>query len=229
MPTRDGGGTLDCIAIFDCAGGCADGDDPCVNACLNRGTAESVAQATALAECANEAGCTDEACLASSCSDEVLACAGSTPADGGVPDAGGASCTSTAGVPELTSALTGLAPSYASGDDITVSFSVDGDTRRARLAVYDYGSTTLLLQNWAEDVAPSSTVTATLTAGVVGGPSGTYYLTVELCSTSECNTPVVRNTYARAGTDTAYSETRLLSPGTESCAGSIPIAPFTID
>jgi hypothetical protein len=221
-----GGGTLTCPELFDCIAACAEGDDPCVDACIARATPTALEDANALADCANMFACADEDCITMNCAAEVLECAGTTP-----PPDGGVTCGDGAGWPELTGPLTGLAPSYASPTDIDVSFPVDEDTVYARLTVYDYDTTTTLIQNWAETVTPGSIVNATigLAAGV---PSGTYYLTVELCSTDACALPVSRNDYERDGASTDYYETRYTNPTAMRegpCPTAIPIQTFTID
>jgi hypothetical protein len=144
----DAGG-LGCPELFDCVAACADDDDPCVTACIESGTEEAVARANDLAVCAQSAGCSDEACLSANCAPQVLACAGAEPP----PDAGVA-CDGV-GFPELTGPLTGLAPSYTGGDEITVSVPYDADTGYVRLAVYDYATSTTLIQNWAETTTTS--------------------------------------------------------------------------
>src|SRR5690606_20522039 len=105
---------------------------------------------------------------------------------------------------------------------------VDEDTRRATISIYEYGST-LMLGSAATEVS-SSTATLSLSAGTAAAPSGTYYVQVDLCSTSLCTSPLVTNSYERMGADTEYTETRRrpsMSP--EVCATGIPITTFTID
>jgi hypothetical protein len=232
----DGGATeLDCPQVFDCVSVCADGDDPCVEACIGRGSAAALVLANAVLECADRNGCTDEDCLAASCGPELVACAGSSPVDGGLGDAG-PSCES-AGRPEMTGLLTGLAPSYLAGDPIEVGVPVDEDTARVVVGVYEVGSE-LYLGGTAEDVAGSSTATLSLFAGVAGGETGTFYLSIELCSTRVCATPLVRNTYQRAdrtaplASGETYLQTREEIGGSalpEICPSSIPIQAFEID
>jgi len=237
----DGGGAaLDCPGIFDCASLCADGDDPCVNACIARGSADANARATDVVTCALAYGCTDETCLGASCASELAACAGTTPADGGVPMVDGGTplpaCTPLTGVPELTGPIAGLSASYGAGDPIHVSVPVDADTARVIVGVYEVG-TTLYVAGTAMDVASSSSADLMLYAGVAGGATGTFYLSVELCSTSVCTTPFVRNTFQRADrTDPtlsgeSYVATRENVGGaamTTACTTTIPIQSFTI-
>jgi hypothetical protein len=233
--TSDASSELDCPGVFDCVTLCADGDDPCVEACVGRGSAPAVALVNDVLACAQRNACTDEACLSMRCGPELLACAG-TPADGGVGD-GATGCDGT-GKPEMTGPITGLEPSYLRGDPIDIGVPVDEDTARVIVGIYQVG-TTLYLGGTAEDAAPSSTRTLSFFAGVAGGKTGTFYLSVELCSTSVCTTPFVRNTYQRADRTApmlapgeTYAQTRELVGGPampETCATTIPIRSFTIE
>ncbi len=245
----DGGSAeLDCSEIFDCVDTCRDGDDACVEACVARGTSAAQSVVDDLLTCAQRNACNDETCLERRCQAELLACAGATPLDGGAPDAGsrpdagaapdaGPSC-ERAGKPELTGAISGLVASYSPGDPIDISVPVDQDTARVIVGVYEVGST-LYLGGTAEDVAPSSTATLSLFAGVAGGKTGTFYLSVELCSTSVCTTPFVRNTYQRAdrtaprAAGETYVQTRENVGGgpasSETCPSSIPVQTFSIE
>lgn len=228
----DAGSTLSCLEIFECISACP--DSACEDACIERGTPDALALATALAVCADANSCTTEACLSASCADEVLACAAVGPLpdgglpDGGVPDGGGPSCSPGVGVPELTGALGGLSASYGRGETITVNLAVDEDTRRAIVTIYQYGSP-LMLGSVATEVS-STVASLSLPAGTDAAPVGTYYLQVELCSTSLCASPLSRTSYDRVGVDTSYTETRI-QPGlpTESCPSGIPITTFTIN
>jgi hypothetical protein len=223
--SSDGGTTdLDCPGVFDCVAMCADGDDPCVEACVARGSEDAIALVEDVLVCAQMYGCTDEACLADNCSAELLACAGETGCDG-------------AGKPEMTGPITGLDASYAAGDPMQIAVPVDEDTSRVIVGVYHVGSK-LYLGGTAEDVEPSSTATFDLFAGVVNGETGEFYIAVELCSTSLCTTPFVRNTYDRVDRTAplapgeTYVQTREFvgNPAMpETCPTSIPIQSFLIE
>ncbi|HET6582296.1 MAG TPA: hypothetical protein VFG69_02590 [Nannocystaceae bacterium] len=223
--SSDGGTTeLDCPGIFDCVGMCAEGDDPCVEACVARGTEDAIALADDVLVCAQTNGCTDEACLADNCSAELLACAGESGCDG-------------AGKPEMTGPITGLHASYPAGDPMQVGVPVDEDTARVIVGIYEVGSK-LYLGGTAEDVQPSSTATFDFFAGVVGGETGEFYIAVELCSTSVCTPPFVRNTYDRVDRTAplapgeTYVQTREFvgNPAMpETCTTSIPIQSFLIE
>lgn len=95
-PDAGSGPALDCIGLFGCLDACPVETTPCDDDCLARATPLAVSQATALAVCADGAACGgDETCLTTNCPDEILACAGTPPmdggampmADGGLPDA----------------------------------------------------------------------------------------------------------------------------------------------
>lgn len=259
-----GGEELDCTGVFDCVESCRDGDDRCVEACIELGSGEALSATYDLLDCAETNGCSDEDCLASECGAELLECAGLPALDGGARDAGGVAdagatrdaggmadagdagvdadagdaavpCVS-AGRPELTGPITGLKASYAAGDPINIAVPVDADTARVIVGVYEVGST-LYLGGTAEDVGASSSRTLSFYAGVAGGAVGTFYLSVELCSTSVCTTPFVRNTYQRADRTApamngeTYAQTRENVGGAtvaESCASTIPIQTFRI-
>jgi hypothetical protein len=246
-----GGSELDCTGVFDCSERCKDGDDVCVDACLER-VAESALPAVAdVLACAELNECADESCLTRRCQDELRACAGAMALDGGAPDAasardGGAAdggvpdsgpdCDGT-GKPELTGPITGLKASYLQGDPIDVSVPVDQDTARVIIGIYEAGSA-LYLGGTAKDVAASSTATLSMFAGVKNGNTGTFYLSVELCSTSVCTTPFIRNTYQRADRTAppalaeTYVQTRERVGGgpaiPETCRTSIPVQTFRI-
>ena len=88
----DGGQSLDCGGVLECAGACSDGDEPCLDACVARADAVALGRLSALVDCTAREGCgEDDACILSRCAAEVAACGGEVvpPADGGViPDAG---------------------------------------------------------------------------------------------------------------------------------------------
>lgn len=79
-PDNDGGTSSDagasgasCAEILACAELCT--DTPCVEACIASGSPSGVARVTALATCAENAGCgEDEACIQANCGPEVEAC-----------------------------------------------------------------------------------------------------------------------------------------------------------
>ena len=133
-------------------------------------------------------------------------------------------------MPQLTGALSGISASYAKGGAMTVSLPVDADTRRAQITIYDYNSP-LQLGSSAAEVTPGSTATIYINAGTGTAPSGTYYVSVDLCSTSLCTTPLQRNLHERkALSATAYTETRTISGMgiVETCTTGIPIQTFQI-
>lgn len=253
MPRVDGGGMsdggspdggpgspLDCPGFFDCIGECP--DDPCLDGCIARVTPAAEPIILDLLTCVDDNGCEDEACIEAFCTPELAACAGVTPMDGGVPDGGMPDsgrplCTPLAGVPELTGPLSGLRASYVAGDPMQVAVPVDEDTARVIVGIYEVGSSLYLGGN-AEDVAPSSTTTLDLFAGVRGGETGTFFISVELCSTSVCTTPFVRNTYDRvdrfdpslAGETYFATRENVGGPAMQmSCTTDIPMQAFDIE
>ncbi|WP_236515242.1 hypothetical protein [Sandaracinus amylolyticus] len=146
----------------------------------------------------------------------------------------GSGCES-AGYPEMTGPITGLAESYQAGDPIDIQVPVDEDTRRVVVGIYEVG-TTLYLGGTAEDVS-SSTAQLSFFAGVADGATGTFYLSIELCSTEVCTPPHVRNTYQRGdrtiplASGEVYTQTREHVGGeamTEVCPTAIPIQSFAI-
>jgi hypothetical protein len=169
------------------------------------------------------------------CGDE--ADGGPTDDDGSGGSGGGASCDG-AGKPEMTGPITGLAASYAAGDPIDIGVPVDEDTLRVTVGVYEVGSP-LYLGGTAEEASPGTTRSLSLFAGVADGATGTFHLLVELCSTSLCTTPFVRNTYQRAevtapalGSGESYVQIRENVGGPdllETCPSAIPIQSFLIE
>lgn len=99
MPDTGPAPDLDCLGLLNCLSACPTETTPCDEACIARGTPDGVAQATALAVCADGAACGgDEACISTNCGPELLACADAPPLDGGViarPDAPGLDAPST--------------------------------------------------------------------------------------------------------------------------------------
>lgn len=88
----DGGQSLDCGGVLECAAACSDGDEPCTDACVARADAVALGRLSALVDCTAREGCgEDDACILSRCSAEVAACDIEVvpTTDGGVaPDAG---------------------------------------------------------------------------------------------------------------------------------------------
>jgi hypothetical protein len=232
---------LDCTGVFACVDSCRDGDDTCVERCIDRASRRGLPAVQDVLECAENNECEDEGCLAERCEAELLACAGVEALDAGAADGGStvdaqADCDG-AGKPELTGPITGLAASYSAGDPIDIRVPVDQDTARVTVGIYEVGSMLYLGGN-AKDVAPSSTASLSLFAGVKEGKKGTFYLSVELCSTSVCTPPVVRNTYQRADRTAprmageSYVQTRenVGGPGAaQTCPSSIPVQSFSIE
>lgn len=150
--------------------------------------------------------------------------------------AGGASCSGD-GKPELTGPITGLQASYLAGDPIDIAVPVDADTARVIVGIYEVGST-LYLGGTAEEASGASTTNLSLFAGVKDGEVGTFYLEIELCSTSVCTTPFVRNTYDRvdraapmlaAGETYQQKRENVGGPAdVELCPSDIPIQSFEI-
>jgi hypothetical protein len=78
-----------------------------------------------------------------------------------------------------------------------------------------------------------------LFAGTADGPTGTFYLSVELCSVSLCTPPVAQNSYQRAdrfaptlASGETYQQTREDIGGDtmpEICPTTIPVQSFLIE
>lgn len=117
------------------------------------------------------------------------------------------------GFPELTGTPTSEA-SIAKGETLHAQVPVDGDTAYVRLAVEDYATSVVLVQNWADEGGPSTTVAADVEIPIGSSAApGTYYLTVELCSTGGgCTNPFKRVSYERLGAGTTYRRTDFDSP-----------------
>jgi hypothetical protein len=140
-----------------------------------------------------------------------------------------------AGKPEMTGPIVGLEESYLAGDPIDVGIPIDEDTARVIVGIYEVG-TVLYLGGTAED-ASSTTAQLSFFAGVADGETGTFYLSVELCSTAVCTSPFVRNTYQRADREVpltsgeTYEQTRENVGGPadpRTCPTDIPIQSFEI-
>lgn len=233
---------LDCTGVFACVDDCKDGDDACVERCIDRASRRGLPAVEDVLACAESNECAEEGCLAERCEAELLACAGVEALDAGAPDGGNtntvdaqADCDG-AGKPELTGPITGLAASYSAGDPINIQVPVDQDTARVIVGVYEVGSM-LYLGGSAEDVAPSSSAALSLFAGVKDGQKGTFYLSVELCSTRICTPPFIRNTYQRADRSAprmageSYVQKRENVGGpaaAQTCPSSIPVQSFSI-
>jgi len=150
---------------------------------------------------------------------------------------GNAACDG-AGKPEMTGPIQGLEPSYPAGDPIDVGVPVDEDTARVIVGIYEVGSN-LYLGGTAEDTAGPTTQAMSFFAGVAGGEIGEFYLAVELCSTSVCTTPFVRNTYQRVDrtlpmleAGETYEQTREFVGGDGTplmCPSTIPVQSFLIE
>lgn len=148
---------------------------------------------------------------------------------GGGAGGAGAGCAFNVGMPQLTGPLTGIAASYAKGAQMNVGVPVDADTRRVTITIYDYNSP-LQLGSAAMEVSPSTSTTIGIVAGITP-PSGTYYISVDLCSTMLCGSPLQRNLHEKkALSSTAYTETRTISGMgiVETCSTGIPIQTFQI-
>lgn len=160
---------------------------------------------------------------------------------GAVGGAGGAgtSCGDEPGKPEMTGPITGLQPSYIAGDPVEISVPVDEDTARVIVGIYEVGSV-LYVGGTAEDTSGATSQSLSLFAGVADGEVGEFYIAVELCSTSVCTTPFVRNTYQREDrtlpmltAGETYIQTREFVGGDDgnpfTCPTSIPIQSFMIE
>ena len=120
---------------------------------------------------------------------------------------------------------------------MTVTVTHDADTARVLVGIYEVGSA-LYLGGTAEEAGSGST-SLDFFAGVANGEVGTFYLSVELCSTSVCTTPFVRNTYDRVdrfAPALAAGETYLQTTenvggpaNTRTCPSDIPIQSFEIN
>ena len=102
------------------------------------------------------------------------------------------------GFPELTGAL-GVAPAeVAPGEVLRVSVPVDSDTRWVRLQVEDFPTSDVLVQDFDGPGGPSATVAVEvrIPADTVA-LAGTYYLSVDLCSTDGCASPYRKVFYER--------------------------------
>jgi hypothetical protein len=85
-----------CQDTVACYGQCNPLTDPCVNACDQRTTPDSVQNAHALVQCMAQSGCQDQNCVAQQCGAQITTCTGATltaQAGGGAtspaPPAGG--------------------------------------------------------------------------------------------------------------------------------------------
>lgn len=141
------------------------------------------------------------------------------------------------GRPEVTGPIVGLQASYLAGDEMEIGVPVDEETVRVIVGIYEVGSD-LYLGGTAEDFAGPTTAQLSFFAGVVDGEVGTFYIAVELCSTSTCTSPFVRNTYQRQdrlapfADGETYEATREFvgQPAmTEMCPTDIPIQTFLIE
>jgi hypothetical protein len=79
-PEPEGGGTLTCAEIVEqCDARCS--DPLCFHRCTGQGNPEGRDRHAALLDCGQRHGCTDEACMRSSCPGEIEACMGPQPAE----------------------------------------------------------------------------------------------------------------------------------------------------
>lgn len=117
------------------------------------------------------------------------------------------------GFPELTAAPSSPS-SINKGETLTVSVPVDADTAWVRLAVEDYATSEVLVQNWADESEASTAVEAEIEIPVGSSAApGTYYVTVELCSSGGgCTDPFQRVFYERLGEGSTYGRTDYESP-----------------
>jgi len=77
-PTPSGGGTLSCRQIVEqCDSGCT--DPFCMRRCGDLGTPVAAQQHTALVDCAQHSGCTNEECVRANCPSESTTCEGPLP------------------------------------------------------------------------------------------------------------------------------------------------------
>lgn len=110
---------------------------------------------------------------------------------------------------------------------ITATIPVDADTQRLYVSIIQFGGS-LQLGSTAENVT-GSTVTVSLPAGTTAGPTGTFYLSANLCSTNDCGHPMTRNVYGQVGNGANYTETRTTSGQADIvCTSPIPITTFQI-
>lgn len=116
------------------------------------------------------------------------------------------------GFPELTGPLA-VPATIAKGDTLIADVPVDADTAFVRLAVEDFATSTTLVQNDADESAPSSTFRGELAIPIgSSAPPGSYYLTVELCSSVICENPFKRVSYERVGDSDNYTRVDFDSP-----------------
>ena len=117
---------------------------------------------------------------------------------------------------------------------MSIGVPVDEDTARVTVGIYEVG-TLRYLGGSAEDAAGGGTVTIDLFAG---GDTGSFYLAVELCSTSICTPPTIQNTYQRSDRTAPYSAGETYThtrenvggtPLTETCDTAIPVQIFEIN
>jgi hypothetical protein len=89
LPLADAGTAagppLSCGQIVQCVDGCSATDSACLDGCIARASSDGLAKATALAQCFQDQGCQDSACVQSSCAGELEACVGGGGLTGGPP------------------------------------------------------------------------------------------------------------------------------------------------
>lgn len=81
----DGAGDS-CNAIVACVQACP--DDPCAQACADKGSPAAKELLNALLDCGDLNGCSDGECLRMNCASEIAACASDGPPSGGKNDGG---------------------------------------------------------------------------------------------------------------------------------------------
>ncbi len=152
-------------------------------------------------------------------------------AAGGGP---GATFTDGDGYPELTGSPL-ISPVIANGpywSYVEVTIPYDADTRYVRLEMYDFNTSTLLVQNWAQAVGASGGSVQATVSFPSSTPPDTYYFTFDLCSSNACSNPFKRTTYERTGTGTTYTRVGYESPPLTQTDGprdaQITIPTFTI-
>ena len=120
------------------------------------------------------------------------------------------------GFPELTGALEVTPAAVAPGEVLRVSVPVDSDTRWIRLQVEDFPTSDVLVQDFDGPGGPSASVgvDVRIPADTVA-LAGTYYLSVDLCSTEGCASPYRKVFYEREeqeGGRSGYTRTDYQAP-----------------
>jgi hypothetical protein len=111
--------------MIQCAGSCR--DQACSKGCFAQGTAVAQAAASAIVSCIVRAQCKTQDCIATSCRDEVAACAG-------VGDAGAGSVASASPAPPRANGVGSVLPRLVGtwrGRDHMYKFGADGSVWRS--------------------------------------------------------------------------------------------------